>query len=319
MNVQVLLPVVIWLHLSISHPPTPVSINGRPTLYYELQLINTSPHPVTVDKLIIKSPRSTLAVFEKDQLRSRTATHGDTTLIYIELTTKKVPDLLIHQLRLHTGDGVRGTTLVDHTPPIVLGPPFRNGTWAAVREPSWERGHRRATYTVDGRTRIPGRFAIDFIRLDDNGHYARGNEDSIRNWLGYSTEVLAVADGVVTAIRNDFPQSNTLSTHPKYPSSQAAGNFITIQAGKDRFIFYEHLQPGSIRVRPGQTTGPHLHLHVADANSPLGAEGIPFVFDSFTLIGSYPDLAVFGKKKWIQEKLARIQKEYPAPNTVIRF
>lgn len=27
-----------------------------------------------------------------------------------------------------------------------------------------------------------------------------------------------------------------------------------------------------------QLDRPHLHFHIADANSPLGAEGMPFVF-----------------------------------------
>lgn len=329
-----LLAFVAWVHLSILYPPSPVSINGRHTFYYELQVINTSAHPVIVDKLTI-SPRSAIAVTHNS---ATTLRPGDTTLLYIELTTQTIPDSLVHHLQLRDGNQTLTQTIsipVDNSAPLAIGPPFHNGTWAAVREPSWERGHRRVTYTVDGHTRIPGRYAIDFIQLDDNGRYAKNNEDSIRNWLGYSTEVLAVTDGIVTATRNDFPESNTLSAHPKYPSSQASGNYISIQTGKDRFVFYEHLQPGSIRVRPGQTikkgeaiarlgftgqtTGPHLHLHVADAGSPLGAEGVPFVFDSFTLLGSYPDLTSFGKDKWTPQTPAVLKKEYPAPNTVLRF
>ena len=58
-----------------------------------------------------------------------------------------------------------------------------------------------------------------------------------------------------------------------------------------RYPVYAHLQPGSLRVklgdkvRRGQTLGlvgnsgnstePHLHFHITDANSPLGSEGLP--------------------------------------------
>lgn len=45
----------------------------------------------------------------------------------------------------------------------------------------------------------------------------------------------------------------------------------------------------------GQTTGPHLHFHEADADSPLGAEGIPFVFEQFEILGSYADFGILAK------------------------
>lgn len=38
--------------------------------------------------------------------------------------------------------------------------------------------------------------------------------------------------------------------------------------------------------------------HVADADAPLKAEGIPFVFEKFTVAGGYNDLDNFGKKPW---------------------
>ncbi len=74
------------------------------------------------------------------------------------------------------------------------------------------------------------------------------------------------------------------------------GNYVALDLGGNRFAFYAHLQPGSIkakvgdRVRKGQvlallgnsgnSTEPHLHFQVTDGNSPLGSEGLPYVFDS---------------------------------------
>jgi murein DD-endopeptidase len=72
----------------------------------------------------------------------------------------------------------------------------------------------------------------------------------------------------------------------------------------------------------GQTTGPHLHLHVADKDSPLGSEGIPFVFDSFTLLGHYPDFNDFEKVRWQAQDPgadSSINNECPGPNTVVSF
>jgi hypothetical protein len=53
----------------------------------------------------------------------------------------------------------------------------------------------------------------------------------------------------------------------------------------------------------------------------LGAEGIPFVFERFEVLGSYPDFSKFGKDKWVPSDSENnlITNERPGPNTVIRF
>jgi murein DD-endopeptidase MepM/ murein hydrolase activator NlpD len=77
------------------------------------------------------------------------------------------------------------------------------------------------------------------------------------------------------------------------PSAFEAGNYVALGLGSGRYAFYEHLKLGSICVRAdqrvhirqvtgalgfsGDTTAPHLHLHVADGANPLEAEGLPFV------------------------------------------
>lgn len=190
------------------------------------------------------------------------------------------------------------------------------GPWEAVYNPAWTRGHRRVVYTVDGHAHIPGRYAIDFIKVDSQGRFFQGDSDVVRNWYGYGARVLAVSDGVVASTRDSFPESPTVSGHRPCPADQGAGNYISIDIG-GRFVFYEHLRPGSITVRPGQrvrkgevigalgftgqTVGPHLHLHVADRNSPLGAEGLPFAFERFDQAGT------------------AVRGEHPAPGAVIAF
>ena len=67
---------------------------------------------------------------------------------------------------------------------------------------------------------------------------------------------------------------------------------MALDLGRGRFAFYEHLKRGSVavkagdRVKSGQvigrlgnsgssSIGPHLHFHVADANSPLARKASP--------------------------------------------
>jgi hypothetical protein len=79
------------------------------------------------------------------------------------------------------------------------------------------------------------------------------------------------------------------------------GNHVVIDHGNGLYSFYAHLQKGSIKVKvgdkvqagdelgllgnTGNSSAPHMHFHIMNGPSPLGAEGVPYVFDSFQLAG----------------------------------
>jgi murein DD-endopeptidase len=338
-----------------------LDIDSNPTAYYELYLTNFSPDTFKLKNVSILDISDSSILFEmrNQELKesyskigsvmkdtSMSLTPGNYAVIYVELTMQKQIKEITHSISFdvvgkeHSGEFSiqTSTTRCYSDTQLVLGAPLKGGPWTAVYEPSWERGHRRVIYTVDGKARIPGRYAIDFIKMESNGKYAKGDENIIRNWFGYSVDVLAVADGTVSSVRDDFSESLTLSEHPKYTADKATGNYISIKIGDNQFTFYEHLKPKSIRVKigqkvkkgdviaslgfTGQTTGPHLHFHVSDADSPLGAQGIPFVFDCFEYLGIYKNLVNFGKTTWIRlenSKHLNRKNERPSPNAVIKF
>jgi hypothetical protein len=350
-----------FIEMRLSLTPEAILINGKPTTYLEYYIANISGDTLHLKKLeLIEGATSkVIASLDNNNLKTRLGRigapaksdetilpPGATSVLYLEfvIETDKLKAHFIPRLEFEVikGDERKSTSFsgsfyISKTVPLILGAPLGVGTWAAVYEPSWERGHRRVIYTIDGGSRIPGRFAIDFIRLDDQGKYANGTDNEIKNWYGYGADVLAVSDGVVASVRDDFQESATLSEHPRYPSDKATGNYISIAMGKGKVVFYEHLKPGSIKVKQGQkvkkgdviaalgltgqTTGPHLHFHVGDRNSPLGAEGIPFVFERFTVFGSYPDMEKFGKEVWVPVKNHNqlVRGERPGPNFVIQF
>ncbi len=351
--------------MRVLYTPETVRVGGRTIVYYELLLTNFSSDTISIQSLRIVTARDSVFVasFTSDDLQRRFAyvptvatesdagivlNPGSTGVLYIETTVDKTMTLIRHILEgavLKKGKRSliqvqdEGTT-VNSREPVVLGAPLRGGPWVAIYDPAWVRGHRRVIYTMDGKARIPGRFAIDFMLVNDNGQYTKANEDVVANWYGYSADVLSVANGMVVTVRDEFTESKTISAHPVVPAEKATGNYIVLDIGNNRFAFYEHLKPGSIRVKvgqkikkgdviaslgfTGQTTGPHLHFHVANRNSPLGAEGIPFVFESFNLLGVYNDLGKMGQQRWenINENNGRAQKimnERPLPNAVIQF
>jgi Peptidase family M23 len=227
-----------------------------------------------------------------------------------------------------------GVSVVASQAVATLDPPLRGGPWVAIYDPLLKGGHRTAIYTVDGHARIPGRFAIDFIALPPAGLLVRNPAVRPENWNGFGSDVLAVADGTVVAALDDTPDE----TPKPVALENASGNYVAIDLGGGRFAFYEHLQRGSVAVTTGQrvlrgqvlarlgssgstSIGPHLHFHVADANSLLAAEGLPFVFLEFAHLGEYAsiDALVNGEKPSLTAGDRRAELERPAANSVVRF
>lgn len=348
-------------HVTVRVPDTLVFVNigDNPETYYELFLTNFGHDTVRLKKLEVLDARDASILFSSDvrdltdrysQIGTKATDStllmppGSSSIVYMELPLRhqSVTEIVHHITFETTGSGdVKMETMPAQCyfrDPLILGKPLDAGIWAAIYEPSWTRGHRRVIYLRNGQASIPGRYAIDFIQVDVDGRAAKGDKNIVSNWLGYGTGVLAVADGEVVALNDSFPESTTLADHPAYPSEEATGNYICLKIDEGKFAFYEHLRPNSIRVKTGQkvkkgtiiaslgltgqATAPHLHFHIADANSALGAEGVPFVFEEFELLGSYPDFEDFGKRLWQSRdnSLSPIrQKERPLPNAAIRF
>ena len=181
-------------------------------------------------------------------------------------------------------------------PAVAIDPPLGGGPWVAIYNPLLVGGHRTTIYTLDGRARIPGRFAIDWIRAPESGQRATVSSPDPATANGFGANVLAVADARVAGALDDMPDlpAGVLAPATPVPLERGSGNHVVLDLGEGRFAFYEHLRHGSIvvrvgeRVRRGQTiaqlgssgstsVGPHLHFHIADANAALAAEGLPFV------------------------------------------
>lgn len=109
------------------------------------------------------------------------------------------------------------------------------------------------------------------------------------------------------------------------------GNHVILDIGNGFYAFYAHLQPGSLRVslgekvhrgqvlglvgNSGNSTEPHLHFHISNANSPLGSEGLPYALSSFEVEGSGPAWKP-SEAKGAPDKR---EMEIPSENEIVRF
>lgn len=235
-------------------------------------------------------------------------------------------------------DGAEVT--VRQAAPLAISPPLRGQGWVALSGMSNDSVHRRTIVAVDGKARIAQRFAADWTKIGKDGLAFSGDPAKNANWAAYGAEVLAVADAVVADVKDGIPDNDPTADKKAVPINleTVGGNYIILDVGGGRFAFYAHLQPNSIRVkagdrvRRGQTLAllgnsgnsdaPHLHFHVSDANSPLGAEGLPYVLDAFEEQGVLPSkklLAEGGWKAWLTAKADKRQNEIPTENAIVRF
>jgi len=166
---------------------------------------------------------------------------------------------------------------------------------------------------VDGRGRVDGM----------EGNAAR---------YSWGQEVLAVADGVVAEIKDGIPENVMGSAPPiEITLETLPGNYVVLDIGGGRYATYAHLQPGEMRVAVGDSVrvgdvlglvgnsgnsgGPHLHFQITDAPSPFAGEGLPYLIDSFEVIGRMEGFQG-DLEAWAPEPRER---EMPMENMILRF
>src|SRR5262249_32703762 len=160
--------------------------------------------------------------------------------VELDLRPSAVPASLTHRIEYAVGDEafvVAGAPVAVGAAAIVLGPPLRDGPWIAVHHPGWARGHRRVIYALDGAARIPGRYAIDFVKVDARGALGRGDTERASNHFGYASDVIAAADARGAATRDGVAESATLAGNAAHSLAEASGNFVVLEVAPRRFAF----------------------------------------------------------------------------------
>jgi hypothetical protein len=140
------------------------------------------------------------------------------------------------------------------------------------------------------------RFAMDVLIAQDGSSHT-GDGTNLTDYYCYGREVLAPGPGVVVKVHDNEPDQQPGKRDPQNP----LGNAVMIDHGNGEFSLLAHMQPGTIRVKvgdtvetqtvlglvgnSGNTTEPHIHYHVMDGPDMETAEGLPVRFYSIVVDG----------------------------------
>ena len=348
-------PISLPLDVTVPIAPTAFKANGKMHLVYELHIVNMSPwncELIRVEVLAANSSNS-LVSFSGAALDSMLERPGISALpksklapgteaivfMWVTVDSKAdVPASIRHRISVMLGDypdefSVETNPLPVHTGPIVISPPLGGNHWLAANGPSNTSGHRRALIPINGHAFISQRFAIDWVKLGDDGQTYYGDKLDNKNYYAFGSDALAVADGIVTEVKDGIPLNVPGINSRAVPITleTVGGNHVILNIGNGCYAFYAHLQPGSIRVKvgdhvhrgqvlglvgnTGNSTEPHLHFHISNASSPLGSEGLPYLFPSFDVEGKG-----FGwKPSDARGAPEKHSMELPTENEVVRF
>ena len=324
-------PAASVLNMTVPFAPIPVSSQNGINLAYELELVPADGRSSVVDKVEVLNPATGKILYSADggllsalyhpaavppptasELQSGTGKVPLTRIsIWFVVSPDAVPDRLVHRLTLNrTAAGLSPVTVTGaevavrkDLAPVIVGSPMQGPGWLAMETTSPLTHHFSAQITVNGVTRVPQRYAQDWILLDPvSGQAASGNASLARNYYGFGKEIHSVADGTVMDAGDGLPDIETIYSAPTPTIETLAGNYVIVDIGNKKYACYAHMINGSIRVKTGdivkegQVLGlmgnsgnsdlPHLHFQVVtDTSSFLGAEGYPHVYRSFNVTG----------------------------------
>jgi hypothetical protein len=320
-------PLTAFVDVVVPIAPTAFQADGKWHLVYELHLNNMDrwPYRLTKVEAIAGEPAGrSLVAYTGAALEAVLARPGQPSakekanlspgtlaVVYLWATmdaADALPNTIRQRLTVKVGSYPEEITI--ETAPIsvgrgaiAIGAPLRGDHWLAANGPSNSSGHRRALIPIDGHAAIAQRYAIDWVRLRDDGKTFHGDEKDNKNYYAYGTEALAVADGVVSEVKDGIPENVPGENSRAVPITleTVGGNHVILDIGGGHYAFYAHFQPGSLRVKlgdkvrrgqvialvgnSGNSTEPHLHFHIENGNSPLGAEGLPYSLSSFEVVG----------------------------------
>ncbi len=141
------------------------------------------------------------------------------------------------------------------------------------------------------------RGAFDFVIRDTAGKSFRGSGSKNEDYYAYGKTVLSPCDGTVVAAVDGIKDNEPGRMNPYY----APGNSVIIRTSEGEYVLIGHMIPHSITVREGEelhrgtpvakcgnsgnSSEPHIHIHMQDREDMGRAEGIRMYFSDIVVNG----------------------------------
>jgi len=224
---------------------------------------------------------------------------------------------------------------IDRQPATVIKPPVKGDGWLATTACCKPNVHRDLRAAIDGnRIETAETFAVDWAQVRNDRVYD-GDGSANAQYYSYGADVLAVADGTVVSIQDGKPEAPPNVLMVPQSMSDYGGNQVILDIAPNVFAIYGHLQPGSLKVKVGDVVkagaplarlgntgpslGPHLHFGLVDRPNLWAGRSLPFVFESFTLVGVANFEASHGDTLVISPEAREIRFAYPLYGSVLNL
>lgn len=167
--------------------------------------------------------------------------------------------------------------------------PFKE-EWTVV----WGGDTKELNYHVES---VAQKNAFDIVITDSNGKSYRTNGENNEDYYAFGKPIIAPCDGEVVLVVDGVKDNKPGVLNPIY----VPGNTVIIKTDRNEFLFFAHFKQNSIKVKQGQrvaqgellglcgNTGnssePHLHFHIQNAEDMNIATGVKCYFDKLIVNG----------------------------------
>ena len=335
--------------------------DGMDHVEYELLVINAVEQPVTLTRLTVLDPAgkeltrvegpvlvaATQTMLDKKPMTEIPASAAVSVDVDLIVQPGAAPERVTHRLDYSVPAGTSTAVFVD--PPVIHGPevainrrpatvikpPLKGDGWLVTTACCTPNVHRDLRIVVDGRRIETGEtFAVDWALIKGDRVY-EGDGSKNEQFYAYGAEVLAIANGKVVSIQDGKPETTPNKAMTPTTKSDFGGNQVFLEIAPNVFAVYEHLQPGSLRVKVGDTVkvgaplakigntgpslGPHLHFGLLNRPDIFTGRSLPFVIDSYTLAGTVDFKASQGDTLAITPNSKQVHSVYPLHGSIQNF
>lgn len=170
-----------------------------------------------------------------------------------------------------------------------LGLPFK-GQWFTF----WGGDTKPQNYHVIDRAQ---RSAFDFLIIGKNNKTYERSGTRNEDYYAFGKRMYAVCDAEVINVSTGVEDNKPGTLNPRQP----LGNSITLKTGNDEYIIYAHFEIGTLKVKKGDrvvkgqflgncgnsgnSSEPHLHLHIQDGPNIYSDIGVKCYFESIMVNG----------------------------------